>query len=67
MMNCPGTNPQKSSGEVQFKGGAPSEEVQATAENVEKQAKSPLDEVMSQAEKAYAAYMEAEREVAGLP
>jgi hypothetical protein len=45
-----------------------SEEVKAVVEEtpkvVEAETKSPLDEVMLQAEKAYAAYMDAERQVA---
>ena len=38
--------------------------VEETPKPVEAEPKSPLDEVMMQAEKAYAAYMDAERQVA---
>ena len=40
------------------------EEVQPVAQENPERIVSPLDEVMSQAEKAYTAYMEAERQVA---
>ena len=44
--------------------GAQEQVVEDTEEKAEEQPARPLDEVLGQAEKAYAAYMEAQRQVA---